>query len=191
VSRVIAGMTQSLDGFVTDRNGLADALYGDLAEIRDTPYVRAMAEETGAVVMGRRTFEMAPNPDEYAKSYELQAPIFVITHKPPARHPAENDRLTFTFVTDGLASAIEQAKSAAGERAVTVVGGIEVIRQLLRDGVVNELRIDVMPVFLGEGTRLLDDAALTDFRLEKLGVDEVGSRTSLRFGVSRVRRRSS
>jgi hypothetical protein len=56
---------------------------------------------------------------------------------------------------------------------------------------VNELRIDVMPVFLGEGTRLLDDAALTDFRLEKLGVDEVGSRTSLRFGVSRVRRRSS
>ena len=185
MAELIAGMTVSLDGFVADAEGSAAALYPDLAELRDQPYMRAMADETGAVLMGRRTFAMAPDPDGYAESYELQAPIFVVTSTPPARHPKENDRLTFTFVTDGLAAAVAQAREAAGDRKVQVVGGIELNRGLLRLGAVDELRIDVMPVLLGVGLRFLGGVAPDGVRFEKIGVDEVGQRTSLRFRVVR------
>jgi len=87
MARVIAGMTVSLDGFVADANGSAGALYPDLAELQDAPYMKAMQDETGAALMGRRTFEMAEDPDAYADSYELQVPIFVVTHTPPSVAP--------------------------------------------------------------------------------------------------------
>ena len=108
-------------------------------------------------------------------------PLFVLTHRAPDREPRGNDRLYPTFVTDGLESAVAQATAAAGDRAVTVVGGAELDRQLLATGLVDELRVDVMPVLLGSGRRLFDDVAGT--RLEKLGVEEAGGRTSLGFRV--------
>ena len=185
MAELIAGMTVSLDGFVADTEGDASALYPDLDELRDQPYMRAMADETGSVLMGRRTFAMAPDPDEYADTYELQAPIFVVTSTPPARHPKENDRLTFTFVTDGLASAVAQARTVAGDRKVQVVGGVELNRGLLELGEVDELRIDVMPVLLGDGLRFLGGVAPAGVRFEKVGVDDVGQRTSLRFRAVR------
>lgn len=87
MAKLITGMTVSLDGFVADREGNADALYPDLAALQDTPYMEAMAAETGAVLMGRGAFEMAEDADAYADSYELQRPIFVVTHQPPDKHP--------------------------------------------------------------------------------------------------------
>jgi dihydrofolate reductase len=105
----------------------------------------------------------------------------VLTHRAPDREPKGNDRLSFTFVTDGLESAVAQATAAAGDRAVTVVGGADLNRQLLAAGLVDELRVDVMPVLLGSGRRLFDDVAGT--RLEKLRVEEAGGRTSLSFRV--------
>jgi len=104
-------------------------------------------------------------------------------HTPPAVAPRRNERLFFTFVTDGLESAVAQAAEAAGERAVTVVGGVDVHRQLLAAGRVDELRVDVMPVLLGAGLRLFD--CMPSVALEKLGVDDVGARTGLRFRVLR------
>jgi dihydrofolate reductase len=188
MTRVIAGMTVSLDGFFEDADGSADALYPDLAALQDTAYMKAMQAETGAVVMGRRTFEMAGDPDTYADTYELQVPIFVVTHHPPAGPPKRNDRLSFTFVTDGVDAAIAQAGAAAGDLAVTVVGGADLIGQLLGAGLVDELRIDVMPVLLGAGRRLFDGLVIAGraprgVRLEKLGTEEVGDRTSLNFRV--------
>ncbi len=181
MARLIAGMTVSLDGYVQDAEGSAAALYTDLADLQDSPYLKAMQDETGAVLMGRRTFEMAGDTDSYADSYELQVPIFVLTHTPPAVAPKRNERLSFTFVTDGVESAVAQAAEAAGERAVTVVGGADLNRQLLAAGLVDELRVDVMPVLLGAGLRLFDGTP--PLILEKLGVDDVGPRTSLRFRV--------
>jgi dihydrofolate reductase len=124
-------MTVSLDGFVEDLDGSADALYPDLAVLQDTPYMKAMQDETGAVLMGWRSFEMAGDPDSYADTYELQVPIFVVTHTPPAVAPKRNERLFFTFVTDGVQTAVARAVEAAGERAVTGVGGAALTRQLL------------------------------------------------------------
>lgn len=150
---VIAGMTTSLDGFVADASGDSSRLYVDLAELQGAPYMNALVAKTGAVLMGRRTFEMG-DPDSYAGNYEFQVPIFVLTHHPPAVAPRQDDRLTFTF-TSHLPSAVEQARAAAGDKAVTVVGGATATPALLRAGQVDELRIDVMPVVFGSGLRLL------------------------------------
>lgn len=182
MATVIAGMTVSVDGFVADPNGSAGRLYPDLGDLRGTDYMNAAIERTGAVVMGRRTFEMA-DPDSYVGSYEFQVPIFVVTHHPPASAPRQDERLTFTFVTDGVESAIGQAKAAAGDADVQVVGGASVAQQLLRAGLVDELRIDIMPAVLGGGLRLLENLDPDQVRLEKLAVDEVGARTSLGFRV--------
>ena len=184
MSRVIVGMTSSLDGFVADPGGGVDRLYPDLAALQNTPYMNALIEETGAVLMGRRAFEMG-DPDGFVGNYEFQVPIFVLTHHAPAVHPKQDERLTFTFVTDGVESAVKQAKAAAGDKSVTVVGGASVIQQLLRAGLVDELRVDYMPVLLGVGLRPFDDAGLGDVELEKIGVLEEGARTSLRFRVKK------
>jgi dihydrofolate reductase len=147
--------------------------------------MKAMQAETGAVLMGRRTFEMAGDTDSYADTYELQVPLFVLTHRPPDRAPKRNDRLFFTFVTDGVEAAVTQATAAAGDKAVQVVGGADLNRQLLAAGLVDELRIDVMPVLLGGGRRLFDGLPPDAVRLEKIGVEEAGARTSLNFRVLR------
>jgi dihydrofolate reductase len=185
MAKVIAGMTMSLDGFVADRNGSAGPLYPDLAELQGTPYMNAAIEETGAVVMGRRTFEMG-DPDSFVGNYEFQVPIFVVTHRPPDVEPKQDENLTFTFVSEGVESAIAQAKAAAEDKAVQVVGGVSVTRQLLDAGLVDELRVDVMPVLLGGGLRLFEEkTGLERVQLEKTGVEEVGARTSLSFRVKK------
>jgi len=125
MTKVIVGMTISLDGFAADRNGSAGALYPDLEDLRDTDYMQAMIRETGAVLMGKRAFEMG-DPDSYVGTYEFQVPIFVLTHEPPSIPPKQDEHLSFTFVTDGLESAVVQATRAAGGRAVTGVIAVTV-----------------------------------------------------------------
>src|ERR1700722_19628629 len=152
-------MTISLDGFVADQNGNAGRLYPDLAALKQTAYMKGAVEQTGAVLMGRRTFEMA-EPDSYVGNYEFQVPIFVLTHHPPKVAPKQDEHLTFTFVTDGLESAVAQARVAARDKAVQVVGGVNVAQQLLGAGLVDELHVDIMPVFLGSGLRAFESSSL-------------------------------
>src|SRR5688572_29475781 len=99
-------MTMSLDGFVNDRNGSVEALYPDLETLRNEELLREAIRNTGAVVMGRNAFAMAEDPDWFAGNYEFQTPIFVLTHEAPQRRPKESGNLSFTFVTDGIESAI-------------------------------------------------------------------------------------
>lgn len=185
MARVIAGMTTSLDGFVADESGGVDRLYPDLAALDGTAYMNAAIEETGAVLMGKRTFEMAEDPDSYVGNYEFQVPIFVLTHHTPRVAPKQDAHLTFTFVTDGVESAVAHAKAAAGKKAIQVVGGVSVVQQLLQAGLVDELHIDVMPVLLGAGLPLFNNKALERIQLEKIDVQETGARTTLRFRVKK------
>jgi dihydrofolate reductase len=131
--------------------------------------------------MGKKTFEMG-DPDAFVGNYEFQVPIFVVTHNPAAVPPKQDEHLTFTFVTDGVEPAVAQATTAAGDKAVQVVGGVDLTRQLLEAGLADELRVDIMPVLLGGGLRLFADG-LEHVQLEKLGVQEVGPRTSLSFRI--------
>jgi dihydrofolate reductase len=153
-----------------------------LAVLRHTAYMKDAIEQTGAVLMGRRTFEMA-DPDSYVGDYEFQVPIFVLIHHPPSVAPKQDEHLTFKFVTDGVGSAVAQAKAAAGDKAVQVVGGVSIAQQLLRAGLVNEPHVDIMPVFLGIGLRSFESSSLERVKLEKINMQEVGARTSLRFRV--------
>lgn len=90
MAKVIVGMTVSLDGFVEDRDGNTARLYPDLADLRDTPYMQDAIAETGAVLMGKRAFEMG-DPDSYVGNYEFQVPIFVVTHNPPSVPPKQTN----------------------------------------------------------------------------------------------------
>ena len=184
MARVILGMTISLDGFINDQNGSVGALYVDFDTLRNTEPMQESIQNTGAVVMGRNAFAMAEDSDTYASNYEFQVPIFVLTHQPPKKHPKETDSLTFTFVTDGIESAIRQAKAAAGNKDVTVIGGASTAQQCLKARLVDELEIDIMPVLLGGGQRLFDAINSHQIQLERLSVMELPSgRTHLTFRV--------
>jgi dihydrofolate reductase len=184
MGQVIAGMTMSLDGFVADTGGDVSRLYADFAAFAGSESMAATIAATGAVVMGRRTFEMG-DADSYVGNYEFQVPIFVVTTHPPAQPPKQDDRLTFTFVETGVASAVTQARGAAGERDVQIVGGPTVIQHALREGLVDALHVDVMPVLLGRGLRLFDAVDLGQVQLSVRDIEQQGQRTGLRFSVER------
>ena len=184
MSKVVAGMTISLDGFVNDSRGSVASLYSDFGSFKETEPFMESIEKTGAVVMGRNAFAMAEDPDWYAHNYEYQVPIFVVTHQIPDKHPRETDKLSFTFVLDGVESAITKAKLAAGDKDVTVIGGASIIRQCLKAGVADELHMDVMPILLCGGLRLFEDIGISPVLLERLDVADLpAGRTHLKFRV--------
>ena len=184
MGRVIVGAAISLDGFVSDPQGNLDALYPDLDALRETEVLQESIRNTGAAILGRRAYDLAEDPDFYAEHYEYQVPLFILTHHPPAVKPREAGGVTFTYVTDGIESAVRQAKAAAGARDVTVVGGQSTFRQCVNAGLADELHLDIVPVLLGDGLPLwkgVDPAAL---RLERIAVIPMpGGRTHLRYRI--------
>ena len=186
MGKVIAGMTMSLDGFINDSNGSVEKLFPDFAEFHDVPAFQEMIKNTGAVIMGRHVYEMA-DPFLWANDdYEFQTPIFVLTHTPPAKYPKGNDRLSFTFVTEGIESAVSQAKKAAGNKDVQVIGA-STIQQCLNAGLCDELQIDIMPVLLGKGLRLFENIDTDKIKLERTKVEEITPiRTSITFRVTKT-----
>jgi dihydrofolate reductase len=146
-------------------------------------------ENVGAIIMGRNMFGGGPGP--WDSSWEgwwgdeppFGVPVYVITHH--AREPLEKEGgTTFYFVTDGIESALEQAREAAGEGNVDIGGGANVIQQYLRAGLVEEMQLHVVPVLLGGGERLLDGVG-TGLELEHTRVIEAPGVTHLRYNVKR------
>ena len=188
MGKVIVGMTASLDGFVNDRSGQVDRLYPDLEALRKTKMLQESIRTTGAVLMGRRAYEMG-DPDWYDwDNYEYQVPIFVLTHHVPEKMPKENGKLTFNFVTDGVQSAIAKAKKAAGDKNVTVVGGASTFQQCVNGRLCDEMQIGIMPVILGDGLRLFENIDTECLELQKLRILESDSgRTDILFRVNFVK----
>ncbi len=187
MAKVMAGMTMSLDGFINDRNGSAESLSPDFEELLETSSFKQMVESTGAVIMGRNTYEMADPFSWVNDDYEFQLPLFILTHTPPEKYPEGNDKLCLTFVTDGIESAISQAVEAAGDKMVQVIGGADTIQQCLNSGLCDELQVDIMPVLLGKGLRLFENIDTDKIKLQRISVDEVTSmRTSMMFSVTKV-----
>jgi dihydrofolate reductase len=181
MGKVLFGMAMSLDGFVNDRNGDVGRLYPDLEALRKTEMLRESIKTTGAVVMGRRAYDMAEGD---FTGYEFQVPIFVLSHDVPEKvAKGENERLSFTFVTDGIESAIEKAKAAAGDKYVTVIGGANTAQQCIQAGLLDEIQIGIVPVLLGEGLRLFEHIGTEQIELESTRVIESPGRTDLRFRV--------
>jgi dihydrofolate reductase len=166
---VIADITMSLDGFVTgegadEQHGLGDApelhTWAMQQDAVDTEILERATAESGAVVMGRRLFDIVNAPDGWNKDMGYGAdqtgtpPFFVVTHSPPRDVRLERELgMLFTFVSD-LVTAIDQARSAATHGDVVIMGGGDVIGQALEQGLVDELRLHLAPMVLGGGTPL-------------------------------------
>jgi dihydrofolate reductase len=156
---------QSLEGGSTDR---------------DDEVSRETFARTGAYVMGRRMFEEGevgwPDPPPF------HAPVFVLTHH--ARDPwVRQGGTTFTFVTDGLESALEQARAAAGDKDVQISGGAATVRLFIEAGMLDELQIHLAPVLLGDGVRLFDRVDPEPVELEVTRVINSPRVTHLRYRV--------
>lgn len=182
MGKVIAGMSMSLDGYVNDQTGSIDALYSDFSELKESPTFQEMINTTGAVIMGRHLYEMADPFSWINDDYEFQVPLFILTHKPPAKYPKGNDKLTLTFVTDGIESAIREAKKAAGKKDVQVIGGARTIQRCLNARLCDELQIDIIAVLLGCGLRLFEHIDFEKIKLERIKVEAITQmRTSMTF----------
>lgn len=176
MTKVVAEITMSLDGFVTGpdpdlEHGLGhggEPLHTWVMEADeiDSEVLNESMEMSGAVVMGRNLFDIIDGPhgwnDDmgYGAGHAAAPPFFVVTHSAPDDVRLELD---FSFVTDGLASAIDRARAAAETKNVIVMGGGDVIRQCLDEGLADELRLHLSPILLGSGTPLFGDSKRQEF----------------------------
>jgi dihydrofolate reductase len=189
MARVICDMSTSLDGYVTGPNDSRAHPFGDGAEMRhdwifdaatneDRAILQDMLDNLGAIVMGRTSFDKNEGDGGWGDSGPVgDIPCFVVTHHMPTRtYPP-----IYTFVTDGVASAIEQAKHAAGDKVVGLHGAT-VMQQALPLGLVDEIRVHVIPVLLGGGTPLFStlDSAIS---LERTQARVTPAATHLGFRV--------
>jgi dihydrofolate reductase len=209
-------ISTSLDGFVAGPNptlenplgeggellhewifGLASwraphGLEGGETNADDELFAESLAAQ-GAVIMGRRMFsggegawEDDPNADAWwGDDPPFHVPVFVLTHH-PRETVVKQGGTTFTFVTDGFESALEQARAAAGDKDVFVAGGASIAQQYLAAGLVEEVQIHIAPVLLGGGTHLFGTLGLDGpRRVEVTRVVSSPSVTHLRFEVPR------
>jgi dihydrofolate reductase len=154
-----------------------------------TPIVEGWFENIGATVMGRNMFGGGPGPwgenpwtGFWGEDPPYHHPVFVLTHH--AREPLEmQGGTTFHFVTDGIESALEQAKEAAGGTDVSLGGGATVVQQYLAVGLLDEMLISLVPVFLGSGARLFDDLGAARPSLEQVQAVEAPGVTHIRYRV--------
>lgn len=154
----------------------------------DCQVIEEVLDGVGAYIMGRHMFGGGQGPwDEswrgwWGEEPAFRAPVFVLTHHP--RKPlAMRGGTTFTFVTEGVTAALEQARRAAGGQAVSIAGGAETMRQYLAAGLLDELYIHLVPVILGAGERLLLDVG--DPTLELVKVVHSPKVTHIKYRVVR------
>jgi dihydrofolate reductase len=210
MAKVIVALSMSLDGFIAGSNDGSEQPLGkggmrlfDWYFDGDTPIRQYQAaasrgvsvppftvssssaevfeeliESGGAVVTGRRTYDIA---DAWGGNGPLPGlPLFVVTHHVPEHVPRGESR--YTFVTDGVERAIEQAKAAAGDKYVSLMGS-SIPQQCLRAGLLDEIQIHLVPVLLGSGVRLFDHLGTDSVDLEIIRVVDSPGVTHLRYRV--------
>ncbi|GAA3122258.1 dihydrofolate reductase family protein [Planomonospora alba] len=191
MSKVIFDISMSLDGFVTASDIRPDepmgvggqrlhawAMGGDE---RGREILARGAAGIGAVIAGRRTYDTSlPWWGADGPTGPARLPLLVVTHRVPEKVP---DGGVYRFVTDGIDSALRQARQAAGGKDVTVMGGADVARQFIRADLIDEIQIHLVPVLFGGGTRLFEHLGDGHIRLEPAEVVESSEATHLRYRV--------
>jgi dihydrofolate reductase len=200
MTKVVAGITMSLDGYITGPNDGPGAGLGEGGErlhywvfggpwsydgkrgspsAVDQQYLEEVFGSGGAWIVGRTMHDVV---DGWGEDPGFGVPVFVVTHR-------QHDTLvkgdtSFEFVTGGIADALERAHAAASEKNVIVMGGADLLRQYLEAGLVDELTLTIAPVLLGAGKRLFDGIARTDVSFERIAVIESPFATHLRFRIA-------
>ena len=190
VGKVFADISMSLDGYVAGPNdgvgnGLGDGgeqLHEWAYELEswrrphgmeggernaDADLLEKVFARSGAILVGRRMFD---NAEGWGDNPPFKMPVFVLTHR--AQDTLEKGETTFTFVTGGVESAVEQAKAAANGKDVSVGGGAATIQQCLRAGFLDEMCVHIAPILLGGGVRLFENLDPSRVTLEQSRVVE-------------------
>ncbi|MER6155187.1 dihydrofolate reductase family protein [Streptomyces sp. NPDC001868] len=198
---VTADLAISLDGYVAGPGVAPDNPGGDGAEPlfewihglaswrerqgmtggeenRDSELMREWFDATGAVVMGRTMYDLGE--EFWGDNPPFRTPVLVLTHRPRPTLVKEGGT-TFTFVTDGIHDALDRARDAAGTRNVDIAGGASTVRQYLREGLVDELQLHVVPALIGAGLRLFDDVGAGRRDLEPVRVVDTPLATHLKY----------
>jgi dihydrofolate reductase len=194
MAKVVGDISMSLDGFVTGPDpDLEHGLGGGGAGLHvwafdgdavDREVLVESTDATGVVIMGRRLFDIVDGPhgwtDEvgYGAAEAATPPVLVVTRRPPA---VTRLRDRFTFVVDGVRSAVSKGIAMADDRDVVVMGGAEIIRGALEAGLLDELRLHLSPVILGSGTPLF--TGQTPRELRQVHVRVSGHATHLTYRV--------
>jgi dihydrofolate reductase len=211
MSRVTCQISASLDGFVAGPNQSLENPLGEGGERlhewaiatdawrarhrreggehnADAEVIADVTQNVGAYIMGRKMFGGGDGPHDeswrgwWGEDPPFHVPVFVLTHHAREPLPMEGGT-TFTFVTDGIESALEQARAAAGERDVQIAGGATAVQQYLAAGLLDELYLHTVPVILGAGERLLDGVG--DPALEIVDVVNGPGATHVKYRVVR------
>lgn len=202
MGQVVLDVSMSLDGFIAGTNvdvrhplgvggdrlhewAFRDAEKEPLVRggttFRRHPMLEESFDTTGAVIIGRRTFDVGEG--RWGDTPPFQVPCFIITHR--AREKVtKHGGTTFTFVTEGIHSALEEAKAAAGDRNVALMGA-NTAQQCMKAGLVDEIQIHIVPVLLGQGIRLFQPLGDDPIELERVRALASPDVTHLRFRVAR------
>jgi dihydrofolate reductase len=200
MGKVLAGITMSMDGFVTGPHDRLGAGLGDGGERLhywvfggpwtyeggaageldpvDKAYIDGVFSSGGAWLVGRTMYDVA---DGWGDDPGFGVPVFVVTHRP--HETVVKGDTTFEFVTDGTDVALDEARAAAGDKNVILMGGAHLLRQYLAAGVVDEFVLTIAPILLGAGKRLFDGIERTDIAFERTGVIESPYATHVRYEV--------
>jgi dihydrofolate reductase len=184
MGRIILDMAISVDGFISGPNdedrGLHDYFF---APSRETARViEDSINNTGAIIMGRRSYDIGARQGGFADD-PYQASQFVLTHQAP-QTPAKGAE-SFVFVSDGIESALRQARAAAREKDVVIGGGVNTVHQFLAAGRVDEICLHLVPSLLGSGTRLFEASGGPQIKLELDEVIAAPDAIHLRYRVIR------
>ena len=193
---ISAGFSMSLDGFIAGPNDDTTRVFAwmfsgdtDLTvsignqdvdlkmSSESAEEYQEMTQATGAIVSGRRMFDVA---HAWGGKHPMNVPVVVLTHSAPQEWAGKDS--PFTFVTDGVKSAIEKAREIADGKNIGV-GGADVMRQCLKLGLLDEIHIDLVPVLLGQGVRLFEFIGIEPVELERVAVSGSPSVTHLTFRV--------
>ncbi len=202
MGKVTTGFSMSLDGFVAGPNDSPENSLGDGGErlfrwyfsgeaTREVPsgnrvfkmskdgadMIQAASQSAGALVTARRTFDIA---HAWGGKHPMDVPIVVLTHRVPQEWVKPGS--PFTFVTDGVESAIEKARQIAGDKNVAV-GAPSVVKQCLQAGLLDEIHIDLVPVLLFDGIQLFDHLGLKPVDMQITEVDATGEVVHLTFRI--------
>ncbi len=196
MGKVVTGVSMSLDGFIAGpeedfgqlfkwySSGDTDFKFPDGRMVaKVSPASAELLQETirttGALVAGRRLFDVTKG---WGGRHPMDVPVFVVTHTVPQEWPYEG--VPFTFVTDGVESAIEKARNVAGDRNVAVASA-SIAQQCLKAGLLDEINIDLVPFLLGRGVRMFEYLGIEPIELEYTRVIEGVGVTHLQYRVVR------
>ncbi len=183
MGKVFVDMAVSLDGFISGPNGedwgLHDWYFAEPDEHNQPSHqvIDELLRGIGAMIMGKKVF--GTQPDGFDTPYKVSH--FVLTHE--TRAPVSKEGVTFVFVSDGIESALTQARAAAGDKDICIAGGADTVQQYLKAGLVDEIQLHVVSKIFGDGVRLFDHLGAGPLDLERTRVIESVGVTHLQFRV--------